>query len=142
MRATFELEAVELELHGGPIAGVDESGRGPLAGPGGAAAVVLDPRRISDRIAHSKSLTAPAPARRAVYQMIITTARTAIGVAEVDRIDSENILNATLWAMAQALALLSCQPKLVLIDGNKAPRLDCSTRTIVQGDSKCLSIAA
>jgi len=140
MRATFELEAVELELHGGPIAGVDESGRGPLAGPVVAAAVVLDPRRIPDGIADSKSLTAPA--RRAVYQMIITTARTAIGVAEVDRIDSENILNATLWAMAHALALLPCQPKLLRIDGNKAPRLDCSTRTIVQGDSKCLSIAA
>ena len=69
-------------------------------------------------------------------------ARVGVGVADVDRIDMENILNASLWAMAQAVARLDCSPKLVLIDGNKAPRLDCATRTIVQGDARCLSIAA
>ena len=140
MKATFELERVELAVHGGPIAGVDEAGRGPLAGPVVAAAVVLDPAAIPDGIADSKALDARA--RRSVYQAILATAQVAVAVAEVDRIDSDNILNASLWAMAQAVALLDSRPKLVLVDGNKAPRLDCATRTIVQGDAKCLSIAA
>jgi ribonuclease HII len=140
MRATFELETVELELHGGPIAGVDEAGRGPLAGPVVAAAVVLDPLRLPDGIADSKVLDGKT--RRSVYRDILAAARVGIGVAEVDRIDSENILQASLWAMAQAVAALGCRPKLALIDGNKAPQLDCTVRTIVQGDAKCLSIAA
>jgi ribonuclease HII len=140
MRATFELETVELELHGGPIAGVDEAGRGPLAGPVVAAAVVLNPLRLPDGIADSKVLDGKT--RRSVYQDILASARVGIGVAEVDRIDSENILQASLWAMAQAVAVLGCRPKLALIDGNKAPQLDCTVRTIVQGDAKCLSIAA
>ena len=140
MKATFELEAIELEINGGPIAGVDEAGRGPLAGPVVAAAVVLDPAFIPDGIADSKALDARA--RQAIYQAIVATAQVGIGVAEVDRIDSDNILNASLWAMAQAVARLDCRPRLVLVDGNKAPHLDCTTRTIVQGDAKCLSIAA
>jgi ribonuclease HII len=140
MKATFELETVELAVHGGPIAGVDEAGRGPLAGPVVAAAVVLDPAAIPEGIADSKALDAKA--RRSVYQAILATAQVGIGVAQVDRIDSDNILNAALWAMGQAVALLERRPKLVLVDGNKAPHLACATRTIVQGDAKCLSIAA
>jgi len=140
MKATFELEAIELELNGGPIAGVDEAGRGPLAGPVVAAAVVLDPAFISDGIADSKALDAKS--RQSVYQAIVATAQVGIGVAGVDRIDSDNILNASLWAMAQAVARLDCRPRLVLVDGNKAPHVDCATRAIVQGDAKCLSIAA
>jgi ribonuclease HII len=140
MKATFELETVELQLHGGPIAGVDEAGRGPLAGPVVAAAVVLNPAHIPDGIADSKALVVEA--RRALYQAILATAQVGIGVAEVDRIDAENILNASLWAMAQAVERLGQRPRLVLIDGNKAPRLACTTRTIVQGDARCLSIAA
>ena len=140
MKATFELETVERALHGGPIAGVDEAGRGPLAGPVVAAAVVLDPDRIPEGIADSKAL--PVEARRSIYQAIIATAHVGVGVAEVDRIDSENILNASLWAMAQAVGRLSYPPRLVLVDGNKAPQLACTTRTIVQGDARCLSIAA
>lgn len=140
MRATFELERVELAVHGGPIAGVDEAGRGPLAGPVVAAAVVLDPAAMPDGIADSKTLDAKQ--RRAVYSEILATARVAIGIAEVDRIDADNILNASLWAMAQAVALLECRPRLVLVDGNRAPHLDCTARAIVQGDAKCLSIAA
>jgi ribonuclease HII len=140
MKATFELEAVELELNGGPIAGVDEAGRGPLAGPVVAAAVVLDPANIPEGIADSKVLDGKA--RRALYQAILDIAEVGIGVADVDRIDSDNILQASLWAMAQAVARLECRPRLVLIDGNKAPQLACTTRTIVQGDARCLSIAA
>jgi len=140
MKATFELETVELAVHGGPVAGVDEAGRGPLAGPVVAAAVVLDPAAIPEGIGDSKALDAKA--RRSVYQAILATAQVGIGIAEVDRIDSDNILNAALWAMGQAVALLERRPKLVLVDGNRAPHLACATRTIVQGDAKCLSIAA
>ncbi len=140
MKASFELEAIELELTGGPIAGVDEAGRGPMAGPVVAAAVVLDRDNIPDGIADSKVIDAAA--RRAIYQAILASARVGIGIAGVERIDADNILNATLWAMAEAVARLDRQPKLVLIDGNKSPRLDCATRTIVRGDAKCLSIAA
>ncbi len=141
MRATFELEAVELEIHGGPVAGVDEAGRGPLAGPVVAAAVVLDPYNIPDGIADSKTLEAEV--RRRLYREILDTSRVGIGAADVERIDAENILNAALWAMADAVAQLSCKPRLVLVDGNKVPpNLECASRAIVRGDAKCLSIAA
>jgi ribonuclease HII len=141
MRATFELEAVELEIHGGPVAGVDEAGRGPLAGPVVAAAVVLDPDNIPDGIADSKTLEAGV--RRDLYRQILATSRVGIGMADVERIDTENILNAALWAMADAVSQLSCRPRLVLVDGNKVPpRLECPSRAIVRGDAKCLSIAA
>jgi ribonuclease HII len=140
MKATFELEAIELELNGGPIAGVDEAGRGPLAGPVVAAAVVLNPRFIPEGIADSKALDARQ--RQSVYQTIIDTAQVGIGVASVDRIDTDNILNASLWAMAEAIARLDQRPRLALVDGNKTPHVECTTRAIVQGDARCLSIAA
>jgi ribonuclease HII len=141
MQATFELETVELEIHGGPVAGVDEAGRGPLAGPVVAAAVILDPDNIPAGIADSKTLDAEV--RRDIYRKLLASARVGIGIAGVDRIDSENILNASLWAMADAVSQLECKPKLVLIDGNKVPRnLECPSRAIVRGDAKCLSIAA
>ena len=141
MKATFELEEVELAIHGGPIAGVDEAGRGPLAGPVVAAAVILDPDRIPEGIADSKLLEADV--RRSLYKEILATARVGIGVAGVGRIDSDNILNAALWAMADAVAQLECKPRLVLVDGNKVPpQLQCPGRAIVKGDAKCLSIAA
>jgi ribonuclease HII len=141
MRASFELEAVELQIHGGPVAGVDEAGRGPLAGPVVAAAVILDPDNIPHGIADSKVLEPHV--RRSLYLEILATAQVGVGVAGVDRIDSENILNASLGAMAEAVAQLPSQPRLVLIDGNKVPpRLPCASRAIVRGDAKCLSIAA
>ena len=141
MQATFELEAVELAIHGGPIAGVDEAGRGPLAGPVVAAAVVLDPDNIPDGIADSKLLEPEV--RRALYRDILASAHVGIGMADVDRIDRDNILHASLYAMARAVAGLSCKPKLVLVDGNKVPqRLPCPSRAIVKGDARCLSIAA
>ena len=141
MKATFELEAVELAIHGGPVAGVDEAGRGPLAGPVVAAAVVLDPHNIPNGIADSKTLEADV--RRALYRDILATARVGIGIADVDRIDTDNILQASLWAMADAVAGLGCAPKLVLVDGNQVPpQLECPSRAIVKGDARCLSIAA
>jgi ribonuclease HII len=140
MMATFELEAVEIKLHGGPVAGVDQAGRGPLAGPVVAAAVVLKPERIPDGLAECKTLSSEM--RHRLYQQVLANAEVGVGIAEVDRIDADNITNATLWAMARAIAKLPRPPLLALIDGNRAPRLDCRTRTIMNGDSKCLSIAA
>jgi ribonuclease HII len=141
MAATFELETVELALHGGPIAGVDEAGWGPLAGPVVAAAVVLDPGCIPQGIASSKSLDSTT--RSQLNAAILATApHVGVAVADVDHIDRRNVLNATLWAMAEAVAKLGCAPKLVLVDGNKAPRLACTTRGIPRGDARCLSIAA
>lgn len=141
MKATFELEANELQLGGGPIAGVDEVGRGPWAGPVVTAAVVLDPKNIPEDIADSKALDHDA--REILYPRIMASALdVGIGIAGVDRIDRDNILNATLWAMAEAVAALKKQPRLALVDGNKAPRLKCAVRTVIKGDAKCLSIAA
>jgi ribonuclease HII len=137
---TFELEAAELQLHGGPVAGVDEAGRGPLAGPVVAAAVILDPARIPDGINDSKVLDEES--REVLYGRIKATAIVGVGIADVRRIDRDNILQATLWAMAQAVAQLPVTPKLVAIDGNRAPALGCPARTIVKGDARCLSIAA
>jgi ribonuclease HII len=140
MHATLELEANELRIGGGPICGVDEAGRGPWAGPVVAAAVILDPNDIPLGVADSKTLDAVA--RELLFPRIMATARVAVGIASVDRIDRDNILNATLWAMAQAVTQLPTPPRLALIDGNKAPRLSCQTRTLVKGDARCLSIAA
>jgi ribonuclease HII len=141
MKASFELEAVELQIHGGPVAGVDEAGRGPLAGPVVAAAVILNPGNIPDGIADSKTLEPEV--RRVLCQQILASAQVGVGVADVDRIDTDNILNASLWAMSVAVAQLRMRPRLALIDGNKVPpHLRCDSRAIVRGDAKCLSIAA
>ena len=138
---TFELEAAELTLDGGPIAGIDEAGRGPWAGPVVAAAVVLDASRIPQGIDDSKALD-PEDRERLFERIMKTALAVGVGIGDVDRIDRDNILAATMWAMAEAMAKLSCKPRLALIDGNRAPRLACQARTIVKGDAKCLSIAA
>jgi ribonuclease HII len=138
--ATFELEANELQLAGGPIVGIDEAGRGPWAGPVVAAAVVLDPDRIPPGIGDSKVLLPEE--REAIYPRIMASAHVGVGIADVARIDRVNILNATLWAMQEAVKQLPEPPRLALVDGNKAPRLACEARTLVRGDGRCLSIAA
>ncbi len=137
---TFDLESAELQLHGGPVAGVDEAGRGPLAGPVVAAAVVLDPCDIPAGIRDSKLLDADA--REVLFKRITKTSDFGVGIADVERIDRDNILAATLWAMAEAVAKLTKRPKLVAVDGNRAPQLNVPVRTIVKGDARCLSIAA
>lgn len=139
-KPSFELEHVEIELGGGPIAGVDEAGRGPWAGPVVAAAVVLDPHAIPPGIDDSKALDADS--RELLYAKITASAAWGVGVADVQRIDRDNILNATMWAMAEAVKALEARPRLVLVDGNRLPRLPCPARAIVKGDAKCLSIAA
>jgi ribonuclease HII len=140
IKPTFELEAAELQLEVGAIAGVDEAGRGPWAGPVVAAAVILDPDKIPPHIDDSKALDEEA--RAFLFNRIMKHADVGVGIADVARIDRDNILNATLWAMSEAVAGLRVKPRLVLIDGNRAPRLKIETRTIVKGDAKCVSIAA
>lgn len=140
IKPTFELEAAELQLAPGAIAGVDEAGRGPWAGPVVAAAVILDPAKIPASLDDSKVLDEDARAH--LYNLLTRSAQVGVAVADVDRIDRDNILNATLWAMREAVAQLSIEPRLVLVDGNRAPRLKMETRTIVKGDAKCVSIAA
>lgn len=144
LKATFELEHSELQLGNGPIAGVDEAGRGPWAGPVVAAAVILDPDNIPNGIADSKALDAEV--REALFPRIMECARVGVGIAAVDRIDQDNILNATMWAMTVAVKALPSakmhKPKLVLVDGNRCPRFACPARAIVKGDARSLSIAA
>lgn len=137
---TFELEKIEIDLLGGPIAGVDEAGRGPWAGPVVAAAVILDAGNLPVGLNDSKALDAYQ--RAAALDEIEAKASVGVAIADVTRIDRDNILHATLWAMSQAVAQLKDPPRLALIDGNKLPRLNCEARAIVKGDAKCLSIAA
>lgn len=130
----------ELDI-GGLVAGVDEAGRGPWAGPVVAAAVILDGNDLPEGLNDSKKLS---EAKRDHLFEVIQDKALAIGVGQsgVDHIDEKNILVATLDAMAAAVDQLKPKPSYVLIDGNKAPVLSCSTETMVKGDGRSLSIAA
>jgi ribonuclease HII len=124
-----------------PVAGVDEAGRGPLAGPVVAAAVILDSDAIPPGLNDSKVLSAAARVR--LDTAIRATSVVAIGQASVAEIDALNILRASHLAMSRALALLPVAPAMALIDGNLIPRdLALPARAIVGGDALCLSIAA
>lgn len=125
----------------GPVAGVDEVGRGPLAGPVTAAAVVLDPNRIPEGLNDSKKLTAR---RRALLaDQIMAVADVAIVHVPVAEIDTLNILQASLVGMARAVAGLNRQPGHVLVDGNRVPEgLPCPATALVKGDARSASIAA
>lgn len=130
-----------LPQHGLLIAGVDEAGRGPLAGPVIAAAVILDPHQKIAGLANSKKLT---PKKREyLYQHITNRCMAyAIGKAEPDEIDRLNILNATLLAMQRAVQHLSVKPTKVMVDGNRCPLLLCETEAVIQGDDKVPAISA
>jgi ribonuclease HII len=132
---------VEVVLPPGRVAGVDEAGRGPLAGPVVAAAVILDPDRPVDGLRDSKKLS---PARRDdLYMQICDRALAwATGSASVAEIDSINILQATMLAMQRAVAGLEPAAEHALIDGNRCPDLDCPVRAIVRGDSLVAAISA
>ena len=129
---------------GGRVAGVDEAGRGPWAGPVVAAAVVFDaggpPPRLRAMITDSKLLKAER--RAALHPAILACAEAAVGIGTVAEIDSMNILQATLLAMRRAVVRLPYKPDLALVDGNRVPRLPYPVRTVVGGDRKSLSIAA
>jgi ribonuclease HII len=142
---TFRLER-SLGL-AGPIAGLDEAGRGPLAGPVVAAAVVVlehkaMPQRLQRRIDDSKKL--PREEREAIYAKLHECKTVVIGVGQcsVEEIDTINILRASLLAMRRALDALPLQPLAALVDGNQKPDLPCAVHTVVKGDAKSLSIAA
>ncbi|MFZ5914822.1 MAG: ribonuclease HII [Pseudomonadota bacterium] len=134
----------EREFHeacpGGLVAGVDEAGRGPWAGPVIAAAAILDPRNIPAGIDDSKKLSAPK--REYLYAQLLETARIGVGQASVEEIDAHNILRATLLAMQRAVAALPAVPALLLIDGRHAPETPCTVETLIGGDGCSLSIAA
>jgi len=125
---------------GAIIAGVDEAGRGPWAGPVVAAAVILDPANIPEGLDDSKKLNARR--REALYAQLLVRARIGVGQASVAEIDALNILNASLLAMARAVAAFPFTPSIALIDGNRAPQLSCPSETLIGGDARSLSIAA
>lgn len=134
---------MQVSAQNGPllVAGIDEAGRGPLAGPVVAAAVILDHTRPIEGLADSKTLSAPQREALAVQIRLNATAW-AVGQASVEEIDRINILQATLLAMQRAVLSLNCVPTLALVDGNQAPRLSCVVRTIVRGDASEPSISA
>jgi ribonuclease HII len=123
------------------IAGVDEVGRGPLAGPVVAAAVILDPQRPIAGLADSKTLTERQRERLAA-QIRQAALAWALGRAEVAEIDRINILQASLLAMQRAVQALPLSPHKVLVDGNRLPRLDCPAEAIIGGDRKVTQISA
>jgi ribonuclease HII len=134
-------ESRYLKANPGPVAGIDEAGRGPLAGPVVAAAVILDRARIPKGLNDSKQLSAEA--RETLFPRILEFA-VAVGIGEacVDEIDLLNIRRATHMAMARAVRALSIAAAFALVDGNDAPALPCPCDTLVDGDARSVSIAA
>lgn len=131
----------ELIVPEGLVCGIDEAGRGPLAGPVVAAAVILDPARPIVGLNDSKKLS---DKKRAALAILIRENALAWCVAEatVEEIDRLNILHATMLAMQRAVAGLSVRPERALVDGNRCPPLDMPAEAVVKGDGKIASIAA
>ncbi|MDQ3079216.1 MAG: ribonuclease HII [Pseudomonadota bacterium] len=123
-----------------PLAGVDEAGCAPLAGPVVAAAVVLDREKFPRGIDDSKKL--PIAAREAIFGRLYKVARIGVGIASVEEIDEINIYWARMLAMSRAVEALGFEPAWVLVDGNATPRWQRPSKAIVAGDAKCRSIAA
>ena len=137
----YIFESRVLKTMAGPICGVDEAGRGPLAGPVLAAAVIFERRRIPKGLNDSKQLTPED--RETLFPRILEMAlAVGVGEASVDEIDLINIRQATHLAMARAVRALSMAPVFALVDGNDAPALPCPCDTIVDGDARSISIAA
>ena len=129
------------EKYPGPVCGLDEAGRGPLAGPVYAAAVILPRGLLIDGLNDSKKLTEKK--REALFGPICEAALSfGIARAEVEEIEELNILNATFLAMNRAIAQLSPAPTLALIDGNRNTGIRYPSRTVVKGDGRCADIAA
>ena len=135
-RPNFKLE----QGHPDPIAGVDEAGCAPLAGPVVAGAVILDRDRFPRGIDDSKNL--PADKREAIYARLTKVAAWGVGIASVEEIDRLNIYWARMLAMERAVEALGIEPAMVLVDGNACPRWQRPSVAIVDGDAKCRSIAA
>jgi ribonuclease HII len=140
LRPSFRRERRALKAGIFPVAGCDEAGRGPLAGPVVAAAVILDPARIPRGLNDSKKLDAPA--REALYEKICVSAQVAVAFGSIERIDRDNILQASLWALTRAVKSLPVRPKLVFVDGNIRIDCGCDCEAVVSGDALLLSVAA
>jgi len=123
-----------------PVAGCDEAGRGPLAGPVVAAAVILDPKRIPKGIDDSKRLSKDR--REELFEEICATALVSVAVAPPSRIDRDNILRASLWALTRAVRALPEVPKHVFVDGRDRLATSCDCEAVIGGDGIVLSIAA
>jgi ribonuclease HII len=137
----FDLEETLMDRHQGPVVGIDEAGRGPWAGPVVVAAVILNPDRIPEGLNDSKLLTPEAREDR--YAEIMATAAVSIAIGPVKRIDRDNILQASLWAMRMAYRGLGVAAAAALIDGNIVPkRFPGTAHAIIGGDSLSLSVAA
>jgi ribonuclease HII len=137
----FNLELLARQAGHWPVAGTDEAGRGPLAGPVVAAAVILNPDNIPPGLNDSKQLTANQ--REILFEAIMATAEVSIAASGPRHIDKRNILRASLDAMRRAVAGLSVTPAYVLCDGRDVPQgLCCSGKAVIQGDARSVSIAA
>src|SRR5580693_2015542 len=140
IRPTFRRERAAMKRGVWPVAGCDEAGRGPLAGPVVAAAVILDPKRVPRGLDDSKKLNAAM--REKLYARICASAHVAVAFAPPARIDRDNILQASLWALARAVAALPIRPQLVLVDGRDPIVTPCDCEAVVHGDAIVASIAA
>lgn len=137
----FQFERDAISKGARRVAGVDEVGRGPLAGPVTAAAVILDPDNIPEGLADSKTLSAVK--RALLFDALLATSDVAVAHASVEEIDEINILQATFLAMRRALQGMKTVPDMALVDGQHVPdALPCPGQAIVKGDVQCLSIAA
>lgn len=140
IRPTFRRERAALKRGVWPIAGCDEAGRGPLAGPVVAAAVILDPKRVPRGLDDSKKLDPET--REKLHLKICASAEVAVACAPPWRIDRDNILRASLWALARAVAALPVKPQLVFVDGRDRIDVRCDCQAVISGDAIIASIAA
>jgi ribonuclease HII len=137
---TFKRERALMKRDVWPAAGCDEAGRGPLAGPVVAAAVILDPKRVPKGLDDSKRLSRER--REQLFEEICATALVSVAVAPPSRIDRDNILRASLWALAQAVRALPELPKHVFVDGRDKIDVPCECEAVIGGDGLVASIAA
>lgn len=140
VRCSFRRERAVLNKGVQLVAGCDEAGRGPLAGPVVAAAVILDPKRIPRGLDDSKKLTAER--REELFEKICASAQVAVTVASVARIERDNILRASLWALAKAVNALPDRPEHVFVDGRDKIDVTCGCDAVIGGDGIVASIAA
>jgi ribonuclease HII len=140
LRPTFRRERRAMAKGIWPVAGCDEVGRGPLAGPVVAAAVILDPTCIPRGLNDSKRLLPEE--REKLYDRICATAEVAVAFGSTERIDRDNILRASLWALARAVRALPVRPRLVYVDGRDKIDCGCDCEAVVSGDALVSSIAA
>src|ERR1700742_155986 len=140
VRPSFARERAAMKRGVFPVAGCDEAGRGPLAGPVVAAAVILDPDRIPRGLNDSKKLDFET--REKLYARICATAQVGVAFGSRARIDPDNIRQASLWALKRAVLALPVKPRLVFVDGIDRIDCGCDCTAVVSGDALVLSIAA